>query len=198
MYDIDGRLPLGRQGFQGRGQRHLGISILQRHGPGIRGDGHTWPAIQTRQLRFKQGGIAERGGHQQKTGLGQSQQRHLPGDAALAVGVVMELIHDDLLHVRLRPLAQRDVRQDLRGATQDGCFAIDRGVAGAQPDVFRTELATESQPLLVDERLDRAGINRALTLGQGFEVERRRYERFARTGGRVEDDVLLVKQLQDG
>ena len=31
---------------------------------------------------------------------------------------------------------------------------------------------------------------------EGLKVQRRRHQRFARTGGRVEDDVLLLEQLQ--
>ena len=42
----------------------------------------------------------ERGGHEEKARLRQGQQRHLPGHAALAVRVVVELVHDDVAHVR--------------------------------------------------------------------------------------------------
>ena len=97
-----------------------------------------------------------------------------------------------------RAFAQGDVGQDFGGAAEDGRVAIHRGVAGAQADVVRAELAAQRQPLLVHQRLDRAGIDRALALGDGLEMQRRRHERFARAGGRVQDDVLLLEQLQDG
>ena len=96
------------------------------------------------------------------------------------------------------PFAQGDVGEDFGGAAEDGRVAVDRGVAGAQADVVRAELAAQRQPLLVDQRLDGAGVNRALALGDGLEMQRRGHQRFARAGGRVEDDVLLLEQLQDG
>ena len=94
--------------------------------------------------------------------------------------------------------AQRDVGEDLGGAAEDRRVAIHRGVAGAQADVVRAELAAQRQPLLVHQRLDRAGVNRALALGDRLEMQRRGHQRFARAGGRVQDDVLLLEQLQDG
>ena len=94
--------------------------------------------------------------------------------------------------------AQGDVGEDLRGAAEDRRVAVDRGVAGAQADVVRAELAAQRQPLLVHQRLDRAGVDGALALGDGLEMQRRGHQRFARAGGRVEDDVLLLEQLQDG
>ena len=96
------------------------------------------------------------------------------------------------------PFAQGDVGEDLGGAAEDGRVAVDRGVAGAQADVVRAELAAQRQPLLVDQRLDRAGVDGALALGDGLEVQRGGHQRFARAGGRVQDDVLLLEQLEDG
>ena len=84
----------------------------------------------------------------------------------------MELVHDDLLHVGLRPFAQGDVGEDLGGAAEDRRVAIDRGIAGAQADVVGTELAAQAEPLLVHQRLDRAGINRASALRDGLEMQR--------------------------
>ncbi len=68
----------------------------------------------------------------------------------------------------------------------------------AQADVVRPELAAERHEFLVDKRLDRAGIDGALALGQGLEMQRGRDQRFARAGGRVEDDVFFLEQLEDG
>ena len=109
----------------------------------------------------------ERGGHEQKARLGQRQQRHLPGHAAFAVGVVMEFVHDDVPHVGRRAFAQGDVGQDFGGAAQDGRVAIDRGVAGAEADVVRAEFAAEGHALLVDQRLDGAGVDRSAGPGRG-------------------------------
>ena len=94
--------------------------------------------------------------------------------------------------------AQGDVGQDFRRATEDRRVAIDRGVAGAEPDIVRPELAAERQPFFIHQRLDRAGVDGTFALGQGLEMQRRRHERFARAGRRVQDDVLLLEQFQNG
>jgi hypothetical protein len=60
-----------------------------------------------------------------------------------------------------RAFAQRDIGQNFGGAAEDRRVAIDRGVARAEADVVRAELAAERHPFLVDQRLDRAGVNRA-------------------------------------
>ena len=41
-------------------------------------------------------GLGEGGGHQEKAGTRQGEQRDLPGGAARVVGVVMEFVHDDV------------------------------------------------------------------------------------------------------
>ena len=196
--DIDGGLALRHQAFERRGQRQLGVGVFQRHGPVLGGDGDGGAPVQAREFRLEEGRVAERGGHQEEARLRQRQQRHLPGHAALAVGVVVELVHDDLLHVGLRPLAQGDVGENLGGAAEDGGVAVDGGVARAQADVVRAELAAQAEPLLVDQGLDGAGVDGALALRKGLEMHRRGHQRFARAGRRVEDDVLFLEQLQDG
>ena len=66
-----------------------------------------------------------------------------------------------------------------------------------RPDVLGAELAAERQQLLVDERLDRAGVDRALPARERVEMQRRRDQRLAGAGRRVQDDVLAVEQLED-
>ena len=171
MDDVNRRSTLSHKALQRRGQRQLRIRVLKRHGPVFGGDGDGRTPIEPSQFLLEKTRVAEGGGHQQKPRLRQRQQRHLPGHAALAVGVVMELVHDDLLDVGLRPFAQGDVSQDLGGAAKDGRVAIDRGVAGAQAHVVRAELAAKGKPLFVDQRLDRAGIDGAFALGQRPEVQ---------------------------
>ena len=128
----------------------------------------------------------------------QREQRELPRAAALAVGVVVELIEDHVAHVGLRAFTQGHVGEDFGRAAEDRRAVVDRGVARGQPDVLRAELPAEREPLLVDQRLDRAGVDGAPPLRERLELERRGDERFTRAGGRVEDDVLLLEQLQDG
>ena len=198
MDDINRRFAFGGEAFERLGQGQFGIGILQRHRT-IRGrNADAGQAGQAGQCLLEKRGVAQGGGHEQEAGLGQSQQWHLPGHAAVAVGVVMELVHDDLLDVGLGAFAQGDVGQDFRGAAENGGVAVDGGVAGAEADVVRAELAAEGHEFLIDKGLDRAGVNGAAALGEGLEVERGGHERFARAGGRVEDDVFLLEQLEDG
>ena len=83
----------------------------------------------------------------------------MPGAAAFEVGVVVKLVHDHVVDLCLIAVAQGDVGKNLRGATEDGCAAIDAGVACHHADIFRTEIATEREELLVDQCLNRAGVN---------------------------------------
>ena len=198
MDDIDRRLAVGDEAFQRLGQRQFRIRMLQRHRP-VRGrNRHRRPPVEPREFLLEKRRVAQRRGHQKEPRLRQRQQRHLPRHAALAVGVVMEFVHDHFLHVGRRAFAQRDVGEDFRGAAKDGRVAIDRGVAGAEADVVRAELAAERHELFIHQRLDRAGVNGAPALGDGLEMQRGGHERFARPGGRVQDDVLLLEQFQDG
>ena len=197
MDDVHGAFISSDQGFQRPGQRRFAIRIIERHRAVVRLDGDGLASGQPRQFLLEERGIAQSGRHEQEPGLGQGQQRSLPGHAPFTVGVVMELVHDHVVHRGVRALAQGDVGQDLRGATQNGRVAIDGGVAGAQADVLGAELAAQRQPFLVDQRLDRAGIDRAFALDQALEMERRRHQRLARAGGGVEDDVLFLVQLEN-
>ena len=162
-------MPSAGEAFERLGQRDFGVGEFQRHGAVLGGDGHRRTAIEPGQLLLEKGRVAQRGGHQQEPGLGQRQQGHLPGDAAVAVGVVMEFVHDDFLDVGAGAFAQGDVGEDFGGAAEDRGVAIDGGVAGAEADVFRAEFAAEGEPFLVDKGLDGAGVDGALALGEGLE-----------------------------
>ena len=196
MDDVHRRLAFCGQAFERLGQRQFRVGMLQRDRPVRGGHGGGRALVQLRQFFLEERRLAQRGGHEQETRLRHREQRNLPRAAALPVRVIVELVHHDILHVRLRAFAERDVREDLRRATEDGRVAIHRGVAGAEADVVRTEFAAEREPLLVHERLDRAGVNRAFALRDGFEMQRGGDERFAGAGGRVEDDVLVLEELE--
>ena len=162
MHHIHRRLALGGELLQRLRQRDFRVGKLQRHrarpcdftvdrrAPG-----------ELRQFLLEELRLAQRRGHQQEARLRQREQRHLPRHAAVAVGVPVELVHHHVVHVGVRALAQGDVGEDLGGAAQDGRVAIHRGVAGGQAHVVRPELAAQVAPLLVHQRLDRAGIDRA-------------------------------------
>ena len=170
--DIHRRLPVGRETFQSFGQRKFRVGEFQRHRALYRSHRDRRSSVGFGQFLFKERRIAERGGHEQKTRVGQRQQRHLPGDAAVAIGVVVKLVHDHLLYIRGRSFAQCDVGEDLGGAAKDRRVPVHRRVTGAQADVVRAELAAKRHEFFVHERFDRARVNRALAFSNGFEVER--------------------------
>ena len=195
---IDRGLAIGQQRFKRLGQRQFGIGVLQRHGP-VRGDdGGRRPAREPRELLGEERRVTQRGRHQEEARLRQREQGNLPRHAALPVRVVVELVHHDVPDTGARALAQGDVREDFCGAAQDGRVVVHRRIAGAQADVVRAELTAERHELLVHQRLDRTGVNRAATSGQSLEMQGRGHERFPGTGRRVQDDILVLEQFQDG
>ena len=172
MHHIHRTLTLADEGLDGLGQRGLGIAELQRYRTGHRLHRHTGQPVQTGHFSLEEFGLAQGRRHEQEPALGERQQRHLPGHAPLAVGVVVKLIHHDVSDGCIRPVPQGDVGQDLGRATEDRCIVVDRGVAGAEAHVVRAEFTAERQPLLIDQRLDRAGVNRLVSLGQRLEMQR--------------------------
>ena len=154
--------------------------------------------VQPREFGFKKRRVAERGGHQQKARLRQRQQWHLPGHPAFAVGVVVKFVHHHVTHVGLGALAQGNVCQDFRRAAEDGRIAVHRGVAGAQADIIRAEITAEREEFFIHQRLDGAGVNRAATFGDCLKMQRGGHERFAGAGRRVEDDVFVLEQFENG
>ena len=157
MHDINRAFAFSRQAFQRLGERQF----PNRHIPAARAGPSSKSVTLGRPLRlvssFSKKLVSPRVADiNRKRVWRQSQQRHLPGHASLAVGIVMEFVHNDFLDVGLWAFAQGDVGQDFRRAAEDGRLPVDGGVAGAQPDVFRAELAAQSQPLLIDQGFDRA------------------------------------------
>ena len=99
------------------------------------------------------------------------------------VGVVVELVHDDVVHGGVRAVAEGDVGEDFRSAANDRGVVVDGGVAGDHADVFRAEDVAEREEFLVGERLDRDGVVGAAALAEGFELECEGDERFPGAGG---------------
>ena len=62
------------------------------------------------------GDVAQGGGHQEEPRVRQGDQGDLPGDAALGVRVVVELVHHHVGGVEPLPLAQGAVGEHLGGA----------------------------------------------------------------------------------
>src|ERR1700761_6356724 len=109
----------------------------------------------------------------------------------------MKFVHDDVAHIGGGTFAKGDVGQNFRRATKDGRIAVDGGVASAEADVFRPKFPAERHEFLIDKRLDRAGVNRTASTRQRREMQGGGNKRFAGTGRRVENDVLLLEQFED-
>ena len=172
--DVDRRLVLRDELLQGLRERDLGVGVLERHRPLHRLHDGRGPAVPPGEVLREEGHVAQGGGHEEEARLGQREQRHLPGHAAIAVGVPVELVHHHVVHRRVLAVAQGDVGQHLGGAAEDGRVAIDGGVSRGEADVLGAELAAERHPLLVDQRLDGAGVDGAPRRGRATRSAGRR------------------------
>jgi len=120
---------------------------------------------------LEESGVADSGRHEEKLGLGEGEERDLPSDAAFMVGVVVELVHDDLVDFRLSTFTQGKVGEDFGGAADDGSVGINSGVARDHADVFRAEGAAEGDELLVGESFDGDGVVGDLSGAERFVVQ---------------------------
>ena len=98
-------------------------------------------------LFLKTGGVTECGRQGNELWGGQFQQRHLPGPAALRVGVEVELIHDDHVGIERIALAKGLVRQNFGGAAHDRCKRVERDIPRDHADVVRTEQLDQVEKL---------------------------------------------------
>lgn len=110
----------------------------------------------------------------------------------------MKLIHHDVADAGIGAVPQGDVGQDLRRAAQDGRIVIDRGVPSAQADIVGAEFPAERKPLLVDQGLNGARVNRFVALCQRLEMQCRGHQRFARSRRCIKDDVLARVEFENG
>ncbi len=193
--EVDRGPPRLHQVLDGLVQRRLPVLELQRDRAVARAHlCHRAPGDRAEALADGRH-VPERRGHEQEARLLEEEEGHLPGHPALPVGVVVELVHHHRVDPRAR-LPKGQVHEDLGRAADDGCVSVHGGVAGHHADVFRTEDAAEVEELLVDERLDGAGVVGALAPGHRLEVEEGGDERLARPGGRRENDVLTLEKGQ--
>ncbi|MGE4649309.1 MAG: hypothetical protein AAEJ53_00340 [Myxococcota bacterium] len=130
------------------------------------------------------GRVAEGGGHHEEERAWQADERHLPGDPAIAVPVVVELVEHHVGDIRLLSFAECHVRQHLGGAADHRGLGVDAGVPGEHPDALGAELLAELEELLAHEGLDGCGVEGATPLAEALEVQRQRHQRFSRAGGR--------------
>ncbi len=139
--------------------------------------------------------VAESRRHQHELGVGELEQRHLPGPATVGLGVEVELVHHHHPDVGRGALAQRLVGEHLRCRGDDGSSRVDDGVAGEHADVVRAERVAQREELLRHQRLDRSGVEAAPPLRHRCEVGTGGDEALARSGRRGEDHVRTVDDL---
>ena len=195
---VYGDLFRGEQLLEGLVDRRLLVVVVQRDGPLGGTDGRRRASGQFGEARLEPADVAQGRGHQQELRLRQFQQRHLPGPAALRVGVEMELVHDHGAQVRGGALAEGDVGQDFGGAADDGRVLVDAGIAGDHAHVLRAENVAERKELLRHQGLDRRRVVAALSPGHGLEVRGDGDQGLSRPGRRGENDVGAGGKLHHG
>ena len=195
--DVDRCLVLPHQALKQLTDRLDDVLHLQGDRPhGVVDDGDL-AARALAQVPHEEGDVAQRGRQQHHLRLGQLQEGHLPGPSALRVGVVVELVHDDAVHVHVLALAQGLISQDLRGAADDRGGGVDGGVPGDHADVVRPEQAHQLEELLTDQGLERRRVVRASPTGQGDGVGGQRDHRLARTRRGGGNDVAALQDLRE-
>ena len=136
-------------------ERRFAVLEFQGYGPIGRGDVGRRDPRETLDPPGDRRDVAESRRHQQKPGVGQSDQRDLPRPAPVPVGIVVELVHDDGRRFEAFALPKGHVGQDLGGAADHRRVGIDRGVAGLHADVFRSQNLAQGKEFLAGQGLDR-------------------------------------------
>ena len=188
--DVHGRAPQPQELEDRLLQGRLAVLELERDGALRRAHRDGRATRELRQRLLERLGRPDGGAHQQELGALEDEQRDLPRDAPLLVGVVVKLVDDDAVDRGLLASPEREVRQDLRGAAHDVRVAVDGRVPGDEADAVGAEVAAEGKELLADEGLDRRRVIAPLALARRIEVQRQRNERFSAPRRRREDDVV--------
>ena len=196
VHDVHRRLVRGEQLLERLVDRRQRPLVAQRHrAHGTADHGGRAPGA-SGEIVHEAGDVAERRGHQQELGLRQLDQRHLPGPAAVGLGVEVELVHHHLPDVGGRSLAERDVGEHLGGAADQRRLGVDRGVTGEHADVVGAEHVDQVEELLGHQRLDRRRVERAPSLGKRDQVRAGGDQALSGAGGRGEDHVGAGEDLQ--
>ena len=168
------RCPAGGHDLRhGLRERELGVFEGQRDGPIGGADDGGFRARDAGELGGEEIGLAHGGGHEQEARVAEGEQGDLPGAAAVAIRVIVELVHDHFGEGSSVPVTQGVIGEDFGGAAEDGGVAIYGGIPGGHADVLRSELLAEREEFFVDQGLDGTGVDRAAALGDGEEVHRR-------------------------
>ncbi len=194
--DVDGRLPRPEQLLDRLLERRLPVLEVERHRSMRRGDDGDRDAGRPFELLRDAGHVPQCRRHEEEARPRQRDERHLPGPAALVVGVVVELVERRVGGGETVAFAQRHVGQHLGRAADHPSLRVDRRVAGPHADVGGAEVVAEREELLRGERLDRAGVEGDLAARQRQEVHPQRHHRLAGAGRGREDDVLARVELE--
>ena len=162
------------------------------------GHGDGFASCSGGEVFFEGRGGAERRRHQQELHLRELQQRHLPGPTALRIGVVVKLVDDDQVDVCRCSLTQREVGENLLGATDHRSICVHRRVAGDHPDIVRAQCTAQREELLRHQRLNRCGVIAAGVAGHAREVTGHTDHRFPRPRRRRQDHMVPGEQFEDG
>ncbi len=157
---------------------------------------HLAPAASL-QVVLNRGQVPEGGRHEEELGLRHQKEGNLPDRPAVGVPVVMKLIHDHRFNSRPVTAGKGDVGEDFRRAAEDRGPRVHRRVPRHQAHVVRPVLPAEAEELFIHEGLDRAGVNGPLSPAEGKEKEGPGNERFARSGGGLQDHVPALIEFKD-
>ena len=190
VHDVERGLVVAHGELDGSLERCLHVIVGQRHG--------TWRVNHEVDVTvgvFAQGSgngrdVTEGGAHQHELGVGQRKQRHLPGPSAVGVGKEVELVHGYAADIGVLALAQGIVGKNLGSAANDWSRSIDVRIAGDHAHVFASEHLHQVKELLGHQRLDGRGVVRALALRHAHKEHAKRHERFSRSRGRAQDDMV--------
>ena len=173
------------------------VVVAERHRAFDAGDGCRVAVGAPGQVVGDLGRVAERGRHEHELRTGEQQQRHLPGPAAVLVGVEVELVHDDDVGLGVAAVPQCLVREDLGRAADDGRVGVHGRVAGHHADVLRPEDVDEGEELLAHQSLDRGRVEGAPARGHRREVGADRHERLPGARRSREDEVRSRDDLDE-
>ena len=182
------------------GLLNRGGGVVEVQGDGALGMSHqvTLTTGQRRHLLLEASRIAQSRAHQQELRLRKLQQGKLPRPAALRVRVEMELVHNDLAEVRILALAQGNIGENLRGATDNGRLRINGGVAGNHAHVLGTKNIDQVKELLRHQRLNGGGVVGALTGRQARKMRGNSHSGLTRTGRGCQHHVMSGGNAQNG
>ena len=130
--------------------------------------------------------------------MGQRQERHLPGPAAVTIAIEVELVHGHAADVRMLAKAQRILGQDLGRAADDGRLAVYHHVTRDHAHVVLAEKVNQVEELLADQRLYGCRVVGAAVRAVGDEEHAHSDHALARARGRAQDHVVARGQVKKG